>query len=98
MSLIASAPVVIFMKGSKDIPQCGFSAKVVQIMRLLEQDFVDVNVLADDEIREGIKLYNNWPTIPQVFINGEFVGGCDITIDFFQSGELAKLLAASKAA
>ncbi|MBM3590955.1 MAG: Grx4 family monothiol glutaredoxin, partial [Alphaproteobacteria bacterium] len=70
-------PVVLFMKGTKDFPQCGFSAVVVQILRNLKVNFIDVNVLADPEIRQGIKEFSDWPTIPQLYIKGEFVGGCD---------------------
>lgn len=95
---IKSAPVVVFMKGSKDIPQCGFSAQVAKVFRLLDVDFVDVNVLENDAVREGIKEYNNWPTIPQVFVNGEFIGGCDIVVEMFQNGELKALLDKSAAA
>jgi monothiol glutaredoxin len=81
------------MKGSKDIPQCGFSATVVQVLaRLGIKDFKDVNVLEDMNIREGIKEFSEWPTIPQLFIKGELVGGCDITKEMYQSGELQELL------
>lgn len=90
---IDSNKVVIFMKGSKDMPQCGFSAQVVKVMELLDQDFTDVNVLEDFDIREGIKEFSEWPTIPQVYVDGEFIGGCDITVEMFQSGELKDLLA-----
>ena len=87
--------VVLFMKGSKEIPQCGFSATVVQVLeRLGVEDFKDVNVLADMEIREGIKQYSNWPTIPQLYIKGEFVGGCDIVREMYTSGELAEFFTA----
>ncbi len=83
--------VVLFMKGTKDIPQCGFSATVVQVLeRLGVTDFKDVNVLADMEVREGIKQFSNWPTIPQLYIKGEFIGGCDIVREMYQSGELAE--------
>jgi monothiol glutaredoxin len=85
--------IVLFMKGSKKLPQCGFSATVAAIMeRLGITEYKDINVLADAEIREGIKAYANWPTIPQLYIKGEFVGGCDIVRDMFQSGELQALL------
>lgn len=80
--------VVLFMKGTKKIPQCGFSNVVVQVLTHLGVDFHDVNVLADQEIREGIKVFSNWPTIPQLYIKGEFIGGCDIVRDMFQTGEL----------
>jgi len=85
--------VVLFMKGSKHFPQCGFSARVVQVLKALNVDFKDVNVLADPEIREGIKEYTNWPTIPQLYVNGTFIGGCDIVTELYQSGELEKILA-----
>lgn len=89
---ITENPVVLFMKGSKDFPQCGFSAQVVQIMDMLGVDFKDINVLDDMAIREGIKEYSDWQTIPQLYINGEFVGGCDIVSEAFQSGELKEML------
>ena len=80
--------VVLYMKGTKTLPQCGFSATVVKILSLLQVNFVDVNVMEDPEIRQGIKDYANWPTIPQLYIKGEFVGGCDIVKEMYQSGEL----------
>lgn len=89
---IASQDVVLYMKGTKQFPQCGFSSVVVQVLQTLGVDFKDINVLTDAEIREGIKAYANWPTIPQLYIKGEFVGGCDITREMFQSGELLALL------
>ncbi|RUP16883.1 Grx4 family monothiol glutaredoxin, partial [Methylobacterium sp.] len=76
---IASQDVVVFMKGTPQMPQCGFSGQVVQILNYLGVPFKGVNVLADQEIREGIKAFSNWPTIPQIYVKGEFVGGCDIT-------------------
>ncbi|KAL2914383.1 monothiol glutaredoxin grx5 [Polyrhizophydium stewartii] len=86
--------VVVFMKGNKEAPQCGFSRAVVQILQLQGvQNFKTVNVLADEAVRNGIKEYSSWPTIPQVFIKGEFVGGCDILLNMHQSGELEQLLA-----
>lgn len=85
--------VVLFMKGSKKIPQCGFSATVVQVLdRVGVTDFKDINVLADQEMREGIKQYTNWPTIPQLYVKGEFIGGCDIVREMYQTGELSQLL------
>jgi monothiol glutaredoxin len=81
------------MKGTPDFPQCGFSSKVVQILNACNADFVGVNVLADPNIRQGIKDFTNWPTIPQLYIRGEFIGGCDITTDLFECGELQKMLA-----
>jgi monothiol glutaredoxin len=85
-------PVVIFMKGTPVFPQCGFSARVVQILSHVGVPFKGINVLEDTEIREGIKAYTNWPTIPQIYVQGEFVGGCDIIIEMFQSGELQAML------
>ncbi|MCB1491045.1 MAG: Grx4 family monothiol glutaredoxin [Rhodobiaceae bacterium] len=89
---ITSNDVVVFMKGTKDFPQCGFSGQVVQIMNYLGVDFHDVNVLASDEMRNGIKDFTNWPTIPQVYVKGEFIGGCDIVREMFQAGELQQHL------
>ncbi len=86
--------IVLFMKGTPDFPQCGFSSRVVQILRSCDVDFVGVNVLSDSELRQGIKDFTNWPTIPQLYIRGEFVGGCDIVTELFESGELQKMLTA----
>lgn len=80
--------VVVFMKGTPDFPQCGFSGQVVQIMNYLGVPYKGINVLADDELRQGIKDYSNWPTIPQLYVKGEFLGGCDIVREMFQSQEL----------
>lgn len=90
--IVASSDVVLFMKGVPTAPQCGFSAAVVQILSQVGVPFSSVNVLADGEIREGIKTFSNWPTIPQLYIKGEFVGGCDIVREMFQAGELTTLL------
>ncbi len=87
--------VVLFMKGTKTFPQCGFSSRAVEILKKCGAEFKDVNVLADPAVREGIKQFSNWPTIPQVYIDGKFVGGSDILMEMFQSGELQKLLAGS---
>jgi len=84
--------VVLFMKGTTDFPQCGFSGKVVQILKACNAHFKDVNVLADPDIRQGIKDYANWPTIPQLYIKGEFIGGCDIVTELYESGELQEKL------
>ncbi|MGQ0610373.1 MAG: Grx4 family monothiol glutaredoxin [Paracoccaceae bacterium] len=84
--------VVLFMKGTKMMPQCGFSSKVAGILNYLGVDYTDVNVLADAEIRQGIKEYSDWPTIPQLYVKGEFIGGCDIAIEMTLSGELDTLL------
>lgn len=90
---ISENDIVLYMKGTKKIPQCGFSATVAQVLeRVGVSDYKDVNVLSDAEIREGIKLFTNWPTIPQLYVKGEFVGGCDIVREMYQSGELQELL------
>ncbi len=85
--------VVLFMKGTPDFPQCGFSGQVVQVLDYIGVDYKGINVLASDEIRQGIKEYSNWPTIPQLYVKGEFIGGCDIVREMFQAGELQALLA-----
>ena len=85
--------VVLFMKGTKSMPQCGFSSRVAQILTFMEVPFKDVNVLESAEMRDGIKSFSDWPTIPQLYIKGEFVGGCDIIREMFQQGELQDLLA-----
>lgn len=84
--------VVLYMKGTAEMPQCGFSSVVVQLLTHLEVPFTYVNVLTDPNIRDGIKKFSNWPTIPQLYIKGEFVGGCDIVKEMYQSGELQALL------
>lgn len=91
-STVKGDKVVLFMKGSPEAPQCGFSAQVVQVLAALDAEYRSIDVLLDPEIRQGIKEYVNWPTIPQLYINGEFVGGCDIVREMFQSGELKELL------
>jgi monothiol glutaredoxin len=92
-SQVTGNPVVLYMKGTPQMPQCGFSAMAVQVLQACGvQQFASVNVLADPEIRQGIKQYANWPTIPQLYVNGEFVGGSDIMREMYQSGELQKLL------
>ena len=88
---VKSNPVVLFMKGTPDFPQCGFSGQVVQILNYLGVDYKGHNVLASDDLRQGIKDYAQWPTIPQLYVQGEFVGGCDIIREMFQSGELQQL-------
>jgi monothiol glutaredoxin len=90
---IAENPVMLYMKGNAMFPQCGFSARVVQILTHLEVPFKTANVLEDAELREGIKQFSQWPTIPQLYVKGELVGGCDIVTEMFQSGELETLLA-----
>ncbi len=88
-SAIDSHDVVLFMKGTPKFPQCGFSSQVVQILGYLDVPYTSDNVLETDEIRNGIKTFSNWPTIPQLYVKGEFMGGCDIVREMFQSGELA---------
>ena len=89
---IEATPVVLYMKGTPMFPQCGFSARVVQVLSHMGVPFKGVNVLEDMEVREGIKSFSNWPTIPQLYVKGEFIGGCDIVLEMFQSGELTTLL------
>lgn len=90
--LIASSKIFVFMKGNRLMPQCGFSNNVVQILNILGVPYETADVLADPEIRQGIKEYSNWPTIPQVYINGEFIGGSDIMAQMYQSGELQQMV------
>lgn len=90
---ISAAPVMLFMKGTPVFPQCGFSSVVVQVLNHLGVKFTSVDVLTDPEIRQGIKEYSNWPTIPQLYVKGEFVGGCDIIREMFETGELQQFLA-----
>ena len=98
-SQVTGSPVVLYMKGTPQMPQCGFSAMAVQVLQACGvQQFASVNVLADPEVRQGIKEYANWPTIPQLYVNGELVGGCDIVLDMHRSGELKKLLTEAGAA
>ncbi len=90
---VTGNPVVLFMKGTPQAPQCGFSATAVQILKACGvNQFATVDVLAEPEIRQGIKDYSNWPTVPQLYVNGEFVGGCDIMKEMYQAGELQKQL------
>lgn len=84
--------IMIYMKGTKNEPQCGFSAAVVDVFKILGVPFETRDVLSDNELREAIKKYSNWPTVPQVFINGKFLGGCDITRELYQTGELQKMV------
>ncbi len=90
--LVQENKVLVFMKGSKLMPQCGFSNNVVQILNTLGVPYETVDILADFEIRQGLKEYSNWPTIPQIYINGEFIGGSDIAIELYQSGELQQMV------
>lgn len=90
---VSEHPIVLFMKGTAQFPQCGFSGRAVQIMRACGvRNLVTVNVLEDDDVRQAIKDYSNWPTIPQLYVNGEFVGGSDIMTEMFESGDLQKML------
>lgn len=91
-SQIEQNKVILYMKGTKDMPQCGFSARVVQILNSHGVDYEAVDVLEDPEIRQGIKEYSNWPTIPQLYVGGQFVGGCDICVEMDLSGELGPIL------
>ena len=89
---ISANKVVLFMKGTKNFPQCGFSARVVQALKKVGEPFAEVNVLADPEVRDGIKEFSSWPTIPQLYVNGKFIGGCDIVTELDQRGELSQLI------
>ena len=91
-SQIEENNVILYMKGTKDMPQCGFSARVVQILNSHGVDYETVDVLSDPELRQGIKEYSNWPTIPQLYVGGQFVGGCDICVELESSGELSPIL------
>ena len=91
-TLVKSNPVVLFMKGSPLFPQCGFSSRAIAILNHLNVEFESVDVLQDQGIRQGIKAYSDWPTIPQLYVDGEFVGGSDIMMEMYESGELAQLL------
>ena len=92
---LAAYPVLLYMKGTPDFPQCGFSARVVAALRALEAKFAYVNIFEDPEIREGLKAYSNWPTFPQLYVKGELIGGCDIAVEMYESGELAEVLASA---
>ena len=93
---VSKNDIVLYMKGTPVFPQCGFSSTVVQIFDYLGAEYASVNVLDDPDIRQGIKDFNNWPTIPQVFVKGEFIGGCDIVREMFETGELKSMLAEKK--
>ncbi len=92
---IGKKKVVLFMKGSKNFPQCGFSAQVVSILKKKNVDFLDVNILTDPELRQGLKEFSNWPTFPQLYVDGKLVGGCDIVTGMDQNGELDQVLSGS---
>lgn len=89
---LQSYPVLLYMKGTPDFPQCGFSAQTVAALRAVGAEFAFVNIFEDPEIREGLKVYSNWPTFPQLYVNGELIGGCDITLELYESGELKELV------
>jgi len=95
---VNSNRIMLFMKGNRDFPQCGFSGRAIQILQALGAQFETADVLTDDEIRQGIKEYSNWPTIPQLYIGGEFVGGSDIMMEMYENGELAKKLSEAPSA
>lgn len=97
-NLVENNDVVLFMKGTSKMPMCGFSSVVVQILQHLNVDFTDVNILEDEELRQGIKDYTNWPTIPQLYVKGEFIGGCEIIKEMFENGELQETLKAKQVA
>jgi monothiol glutaredoxin len=94
---LASAPVVLFMKGTPDFPQCGFSAQTVAALKACKARFNHVNIFEEPELREALKAYSKWPTYPQLYVNGELIGGCDIALEMYRSGELQKLLAGAGA-
>ncbi len=94
---LESNPVLVYIKGTPDFPQCGFSGQTVAALKAIGRPFSYVNIFDDPEIREGLKTYSNWPTFPQLYVDGELVGGCDIVIEMYESGELQKLLSESGA-
>jgi monothiol glutaredoxin len=95
--LVSENKVLLFMKGNKLFPQCGFSNTACRILDAIGQEYETVNVLDDDRIRNGVKEFSNWPTIPQLYVNGDFLGGCDIMIEMYQSGELAEVIEVASA-
>ena len=95
---LADYPVLLYMKGSPDFPQCGFSAQAVAALRALGTEFAHVNIFEDPELREALKVYSSWPTYPQLYVNGELVGGCDIVLEMYHTGELKKLVEGAKPA
>jgi monothiol glutaredoxin len=94
---LESNPVLLYMKGTPDFPQCGFSGQTVAALKAIGKPFAYVNIFEDPEIREGLKTYSNWPTFPQLYVDGELIGGCDIVVEMYHSGELQKLLAETPA-
>jgi monothiol glutaredoxin len=94
-SQLESSPVVLYMKGTPDFPQCGFSGKTVQMLEAVNAKYTAVNIFEEPELREALKEYSHWPTYPQLYVKGELVGGCDIVTDLYQTGELATLLASA---
>lgn len=92
---LASQPVVLYMKGTPDFPQCGFSGQVVQVLQACNAQYRAINIFEDQELREALKEYSHWPTYPQLYVNGELVGGCDIVIDLYKKGELQNMLSAN---
>ncbi len=97
-SQLKDNPVILYMKGTPDFPQCGFSGQTVAALKAVGKPFAYVNILEDPEIREGLKLYSNWPTFPQLYVNGELIGGCDIIVEMYHSGELQDMLTKDEAA
>jgi len=95
---LESFPVLLYMKGTPDFPQCGFSAQTVAALRAVNAKFAFVNIFEDPEVREGLKTYSNWPTFPQLYVKGELIGGCDIALELYESGELEKIVSGAAAA
>ncbi|MCK9608596.1 MAG: Grx4 family monothiol glutaredoxin [Methylomonas sp.] len=92
---LASQPVVLYMKGTPDFPQCGFSGRVVQVLQACNAQYRAINIFEDPELRDALKAYSNWPTYPQLYVNGQLVGGCDIVMDLFNKGELQSMIGAA---
>jgi monothiol glutaredoxin len=90
---LGSNPVLLYMKGTPDFPQCGFSAQTVAALRAVGAEFAYINIFEDPEVREGLKAYSNWPTFPQLYVSGELIGGCDIALELYESGELKDIVA-----
>lgn len=92
---LGSYPVLLYMKGTPDFPQCGFSAQTVAALRAVDAEFAFINIFEDPEIREGLKVFSNWPTFPQLYVGGELIGGCDIALELYESGELKEIVSKS---